>query len=106
MGYCRQVHHFLNGSGAEHGKTGLAASHHVGVVTEDTQRVRRDGARRDVDDARQLFASYLVHVWYHEQQALRCCIGRGQRTRLERAMNGAGCASLRLHFLYRNGLSE
>ena len=35
--YCREVHHFLHRTFAEHCETSLAASHHVAVVAEDTE---------------------------------------------------------------------
>ena len=37
VGNSGQVHHLLYGTGAEHGEAGLAAGHHILVVTEDTE---------------------------------------------------------------------
>jgi pimeloyl-ACP methyl ester carboxylesterase len=92
-----QVHGFLDGIRAEHGPSGGAAEHHVGVVSENRQRVRGDGARRDVKRRWREFAGDLVHVGDHQEQSLRCGKRRGKRSSLEGAMHSASCASLALH---------
>ena len=43
MSYGREVHNLLYATFGQHGKTSLATSHHVAVVTEDTQRVGGHG---------------------------------------------------------------
>ncbi len=48
----------------------VRARHHVAVVAEDRERVRRDGARGDVDHRRAQLARDLEHVRDHQQQAL------------------------------------
>ena len=78
-------------------EAGLAAGHHIGVVAEDRQRVRRQRARRDVHDERRQLAGDLVHVGDHQQQALRRGERRRQRAGLQRAVDGAGGAALGLH---------
>ena len=78
----REVHHLLYRTRTEHGETRLATSHNVRVVAEDTKGVRCDGASRHVEHTRQHFAGNLVHVWYHQQQTLRCRKGGGKRASL------------------------
>ena len=89
-----EVHNLLYRTRAEHGKTGLAASHNVHVVTEDTERVRSQGTCRHVEHARQQLTCNLVHVRNHEQQTLRCCEGGGESTSLQRTVNGTGGTAL------------
>ena len=48
MGNQREVLRFLHIAGAEHGATGLADSHHIGVIAENRQGMGGDGAGRDV----------------------------------------------------------
>ena len=47
-----EVHDLLHVALRQHGKAGLAASHDIGVVTEDVQRLRCDGTCGNVEDAR------------------------------------------------------
>jgi len=77
---------------------GLPDGHHVGVVTEDRQRVRRDGPGRDVHGERRELAGDLVEIRDHQQQALRRSERRGQRSRLQRPVHGANGSCLGLHF--------
>ena len=82
---------------AEHREPGAAHGHHVAVVAEDRQRVRRERPRRDVDHGRRQLAGDLEHVRDHQQQALRRGERRRQRAGLERAVQRAGGAGLALH---------
>ena len=93
----REVVRLLHRFGAEHREAGLAAGHHVGVVAEDRQRVRGEGARRHVHGEGRQLARDLVHVGDHQEQSLRGREGRRQRTGLQRAVHGARGAGLRLH---------
>ena len=102
----RHVHNFLHGSGGKHGKTGLAAAHHVRMIAKDRQRVRSQCTGADMEHAREEFAGDLVHVRDHEQQALRSGKRRGQRACLEGAMHRTSGAALTLHFSNANLLSE
>ncbi len=56
--------------------------------------------------AGELFAGNLVHVGDHQKQTLRCCISGGEGTGLERTVDSASGATLRLHLLDKNGLTE
>ena len=94
----RQVHGFLNRVGAEHRPAGGAAEHHVGVVAENRERVRGDGARGDVEGRRRQFAGDLVHVGDHQQQSLGGGEGRGERSGLQRAVDRSGGSAFALHF--------
>ena len=89
---------FLHGVGAEHGPSGGAAEHHIGVIAENRKRVGGDGAGRDVERCRSQFTRNLVHVGDHQQQALRGGEGRGQRSGLQGAVNRAGGSAFTLHF--------
>ncbi len=93
----RKVHDLLYVALGEHRETGLAARHDVGVVAEDVQRVRGDGARRHVEDARQLLSGDLVHVGNHQQQTLAGRIGAGERTGAQRSVDCARGACLGFH---------
>ena len=76
---------------------GRAGVHHVAVVAEDREGVRRDRPGRDVDDRRRQLAGDLEHVGDHQEQALRRRERRRQGTLLERAVEGARRARLGLH---------
>ena len=75
MGHGRQIHDLLDVALAQHGKAGLAAGHHVGVVAEDVQRLGGHGTGGDMEHGGQLLGCDLVHVGDHQQQAL----GSGSR---------------------------
>ena len=97
LGHHRQVVGLLNGCGGEQRESGLANRHHVGVIAEDRERLRGQGARRDVEDGRGQLTGDLVHVGDHQKQALRGREGGGQRATLERAMERPGGTALALH---------
>ena len=59
----RQVGNFLHGVRGQHGPAGGAAGHHVGVVAEDRQRVRGQGAGRDVHRGRGELTGNLDTCW-------------------------------------------
>ena len=103
---CSQVHHLLHRPLAEHGKSRLTRCHHVLVVAEDAQRVRGQRAGCDVEHAWQQLAGNFIHVGYHQQQALRCRIGCGECTCLQRPVHSTGCTGFALHFLHRYCLAE
>ena len=94
---------FLHRVRAQEREAGLAAGHHVGVVAEDRQRVRRERARGHVHHERRQLAGDLVHVGDHQQQALRRREGRRERAGLQRAVHGAGGAGFRLHLRRARG---
>ena len=65
----REIVRLLHGARAEQGEARLPAGHRVGVVAEDRERVRRDGARRDVHHEGRELAGDLVHVGDHRAAA-------------------------------------
>ena len=73
-----EIHDFLNGRGREHGKSCLTASHDVGMISEDVQRVCGEGTRGNVHDHGQQFAGNLIHVGNHEEKSLRRRVGGRQ----------------------------
>ena len=70
MGDCREVHVFLDGVGAEHRHAGLTAGHDVRVLAEDRERVRADGSRADVQDARLELSREAVERRDHQEESL------------------------------------
>ena len=82
-------------------EAGLAHRHHVGVVAEDRQPLRRQRPRGDVHHGRRQLAGDLVHVGDHQQQALRGGERRRQRAALQRAVQRPGGAALALHLDHR-----
>ena len=88
------IHHLLYRTLAEHSETSLTASHHVLMVTEDTQRVRSQRTGRNVEHAGNQLAGNLVHVRNHQEQTLRGGKCRGEGTSLQRTVNGTGSTSL------------
>ena len=93
----REIHFFLDGSGGEHGETGVAAGHDVGVVAEDGERLSCEGTGGDMEDGRDELAGDLVHVRDHQEQTLGSGVGAGESARNQRTVNGSGRACFRLH---------
>ena len=83
MGHTGQVHDLLHAAGGEHGKAGLAAVHHVGVISEDGHGVGAHGAGSHVDNGGLAGTTDAVHDGDHEHQALGGRKGRGQGARLQ-----------------------
>ena len=102
----REVHDLLDVALGEHGETGLAACHNVGVIAEDVERMAGNGTGRHMEDARKLLGSNLVHVGNHEQQALAGRVGAGESTGAQRAVDGASGTGLRLHLDDLDGGAE
>ena len=106
MRHQAEVHDLLDRGRGEHGNPRLPHRHHVLVVAEDRQRVRRNGAGRHLKHPRQELARDLVHVGDHEQQALGGREGRGQRARGERAVHGGRRTGFGLKLAHGHGLPE
>ena len=96
----RHVGHFLHGVRREHRPAGGAAGHHVGVVAEDRERMRGQGAGRDVHGGRGQLTGNLVHVGDHQQQALRGGEGGGKCAGLQCAVERASGAAFALQFFH------
>ena len=94
----RKIHDFLHRAAGDHRESRLTASHNVGMVAEDVQRMRRKRARRNVHDHGEQFARNLVHVGDHEQKPLRSGVSGGERARGQRTVYRACRAAFRLHF--------
>ena len=101
-----EVHNLLNRAFAEHGESCLACSHYVLMVAEDAQCVRCQSSCRDVEHARKELACNLVHVGNHQQESLRRCVGGGESSGLQRAVNRTGGTCFALHFLNCYGFTE
>ena len=106
MCYCRKVHNLLRVGLSQHSETGLAASHNVGMVTEDVQCMRCNGTSGNVEYTRKQLACDLVHIRDHQQKTLRSGVGGGQRTCCQRTVYGTRRTCLGLHFDYLNGSTE
>ena len=102
----RKVHNLLYGVGGKHRKTGLTASHYVGVISENVKRVSRKSACAYVEYGGKEFARDLVHIRDHKEQALARRISGGERTRYKRSVYRARCAALGFHLGKFQGLSE
>ncbi|MFN8019868.1 MAG: hypothetical protein U0P45_17370, partial [Acidimicrobiales bacterium] len=97
MGDGRQVLRLLRRAGGQEGEARLADGHHVGVVTEDRQRMGGHGASRHVEAERGQLAGDLVQVRDHQQEPLRCRDAGRQTAGLERSVQGARRTAFRLH---------
>ena len=97
---------FLNAGRSEHGKTGLAAGHDVGVIAKNREAVRSQRAGGNMEDTREQFSRDLVHIRNHEQETLRSGKGCGQGAGSQRTMDDTGSAALRLHFHHMDRLAE
>ena len=93
----REVVRLLDRGGGKQGEPGLADRHHVGVVAEDREPLRRERAGSDVQHRRRQLTGDLVHVRDHQQQALGGRERRRERAALQRAVQRAGGSALALH---------
>ena len=105
VGHESEVLAFLHAAGGEHGKAGLAAGHHVGMVTENRKALHGKCTGCHMEDRGGQFARNLVHVRDHQEKTLGSGEGRGQSTGLERSVNGTGSATFGLHFKHAGNLS-
>ena len=106
MRHGSEVHDLLDAAGAQHGESGIAAAHHVGMVAENAHGMRTDGTRGDVQHDRQSLARYTVQHRYHQHQSLAGCKARGKGAGLRRAVHGCDGTRLRLHLHHRHRLAE
>ena len=102
----RHVGRFLDASRAELRKAGVAACHHIGVVTEDAHGVRAHRAARHVQDTRQALAGDAVEHGNHEHEALARGEARAQASCLQHAVDGPDGARLGLHLGQLHALAE
>ena len=103
---CRQVHYFLDAAGAEHGEAGIAAAHHVGMVSENAHRVRADGTGCHMKHYRQAFAGDPVKHGDHQHKSLAGSVAGSQGACLGSAVDGGYSACLGLHLHHSHRLSE
>ena len=101
VGHGGEVVSGLHTLGTEHCEARLPAGHHVGMVAENREGMRRQRACGHVHDERGEFAGDLVHVGDHQQQTLGGREGRAEGARLQGAVDGAGSAAFGLHFRHR-----
>ena len=97
MCHGRKVHNLLHVALAQHGKAGLAAGHHVGMVAEDVQGVGGYGTGGNMEHAGQLLGRDLVHVGDHQQQTLGSGVRGGQSAGAQRTVYRAGRTGFGLH---------
>ena len=105
VGHESEVLAFLHAAGGEHGETGLAAGHHVGMVTENRKTLHGEGTSSHMEDRGGQFARNLVHVRDHQEKTLGSGEGRGEGTGLQSTVNGTGSATFGLHFKHAGNLS-
>ena len=101
-----KIHDFLCVSFSQHSAAGSSCTHDILMIAKNGQSMVGQCTGSDMENARKKFASYFIHVWKHEEHALRCCIGSSQRTALQRAVECAGCAAFGLHFNNMYGVAE
>src|SRR5215471_14022302 len=77
MTYCRQIMGLLHRSRAQKSEAYLPACHHVGVISENRERVGGQRPGCYVHAKRRQLTGNLVEVWDHQQQTLRCSEGGG-----------------------------
>ena len=93
----REVLGFLRRVGGKQRAAGGTAGHHVGMITEDRQRMRRQCACRHVQHEGRQLAGDLVQVGNEQQQPLAGSKAGGQCAGRQRAMQRAGGTGFRLH---------
>ncbi len=106
VSHSTQIHDLLHVGLAQHGEAGLTAGIHIGVVTEDVQRLRGDGTGGNVEYCGQQLTGDLEHVGDHQQQTLRSGVGGRQGTGCQRAVDSTGGTGLGLHFNDLDGVAE
>ena len=97
MRHEREVVRLLHRRRGQQCKAGLTDRHHIRVVAEDRQRLRRERPRGHVHHRRGQLAGDLVHVRDHQQQALGRGERRPERPALKRAVQGPRGTALALH---------
>ena len=83
MRHGSEIHDLLYARLCEHGNARLTCRHDILMIAEDVQRGRCDRTCADMEHSRQKFARDLIHIRNHEQESLRCRIGRRECTGLE-----------------------
>ena len=101
-----QIHDFLRIRFGKHGKAGLTAGIHVGMITENVQCLSRDCTSGYMEDTGKEFTSDLVHIGDHQKKSLRSGIGGRQSTCGQRTVNGTGRTGFRLHLGNFNSCTE
>jgi hypothetical protein len=98
LGDERQIVCLLHRTRGEQGKAGGPHRHHVLVIAEDAQRMRRDGTRGHMNHRARQLAGDLVHVGDHQQQPLGGRERRPQRADLQGTVQRTRGAAFALHF--------
>ena len=93
----RKIHNFLHVAFCKHGKTGLASSHNIGMITKDIKSMRSYGTGAHMKYRRKTLCSNLVHIRNHKEQALGSGIGGGKSTSTQRSVNRTSSTALGLH---------
>jgi len=103
LGHEAQVHHFLHAVAGDEGKTGVAGTHDVRMISKDREGLGGQRTGRHIENGGQHFAGDLVHVGKHEHQALRGCESGGESTRGKRTVHGSRGPGFGLHFDHIDG---
>ena len=83
MSHGSEIHDLLHARLCKHRNACLACRHDILMIAKDVQRGCCNRTRTDMENARQELARDLIHIRNHQQEPLRCCICRRQRTCLE-----------------------
>ena len=102
MRYRCEVHDFLNGRTAEHRTASLTTCIDIGMITENGKGMAGNRTGRYVENARELFAGYLVEVRDHEKKSLgsRKCSGHSTGSEGSVISTRGTCLGLHLGNLY------
>ena len=106
MCHRRHIHGLLHVAGTEHGKTGLAASHHIRVLSKDGDVVGSHIAAGHMNHARLELTSDPVHGGDHQHQALTGCIAGSQYACIQSPMHSAHGTGFALHLHKLDWLTE
>ena len=101
-----KVHDFLHVTFGEHGKTGLATCHNVGMIAKDVKGLSCHRASAYMEHARELLGCNLVHVRDHQKQALGSGVRCSQSACRQRTVDNTRCAAFGLHFAHFNRGAE
>ena len=88
MGHEPQIHDFLHRRRSDQSEPGLSHCHDILVVSKNGKCMTGNGPGSDMKHPGQHFPDNLIHVWNHEQEALRSRKSGGQRTGCQGTMHG------------------
>ena len=104
--YTGKIHNFLDIGFCQHSAACSSGTHNVLMVAKNGKSMVGKRTGSDMENARKQFAGYFIHIWNHEEHALRCGISCGQGASLEGTVECAGSTAFGLHFYDPYSVSE